>query len=80
MAQGAIIAVAELYGCHLNGLGGEGCGYDGAGEQPANVCNPWGAEGQWHWQLRGVVALAEPVAARGCQNLRAAPPQMTAGP
>jgi hypothetical protein len=54
--RGAILAVASIVGCHI----GNGC------------CQPWGqtqtlrSEPQiWHWELADVIALPEPVPARG---------------
>lgn len=47
--RSAIIAVATLVGCHFD----TGC------------CQPWGMEGYYHWELADVVALPEPVPAKG---------------
>ncbi len=48
--RGAIIAVAELRDAHA---AAGGC------------CAPWGEPNVYHWTLADVVALAEPVAAKG---------------
>lgn len=50
---GAVIAIAELTGCHRS----EGC------------CTPWGAPSVWHWTLANVMLLSEPVPAVGKQGL-----------
>lgn len=56
---GAVIAVAELYGCHQWPDAGS-C--NGRGRPP---CSPWASPDQWHWQLRNVRTLTEPVPLRG---------------
>jgi hypothetical protein len=47
----AVVAVATITGCHYSD--------DGV------CCGPWGEETVYHWTLADVVALAEPVAAKG---------------
>ncbi|NUP23567.1 MAG: ASCH domain-containing protein [Streptomyces sp.] len=47
--RSAIIAVATLTGCHFD----TGC------------CAPWGMADYYHWELADVVALPEPVPAKG---------------
>lgn len=49
--RSAIIAIATLNGCHFDK--GRGC------------CEPWGMDGYFHWTLADVVALPEPVPAKG---------------
>ena len=56
---GAVVAIAELCGCHQWPAAGE-C--NGRG-RPA--CSPWAALDQWHWRLRNVRPLPEPVPCRG---------------
>lgn len=60
---GAIIAVAELYGCHDAPQTGAGC------SRSAIMCSPWALEGQFHWQLRMVRPLPMPVPCKGALGL-----------
>jgi hypothetical protein len=55
---GAVIAVADLTGCHY-ALQGDGCAF------ADSRCSPWAVLHAWHWQLANVRPLAEPVRARG---------------
>lgn len=48
---GAIVAVAHLTGCHWSDDG--------------RCCGPWGEEHIYHWALADVVALPQPVPAKG---------------
>jgi hypothetical protein len=48
---GAIVAVATITGCHYS--------------QDGTCCGPWGFESAYHWTLADVVALDEPVPAKG---------------
>jgi hypothetical protein len=57
-AQGAVVAVAELVGCHSDET-----------EEPRTSCSPWAAQGQYHWGLRNVRPLADPVPCRGALGL-----------
>ncbi|MFD6149422.1 hypothetical protein [Streptomyces sp. NPDC060243] len=50
--RGAIIAAATLTGCHWSSDDGTCCG-------------PWGFENAYHWTLTDVIALPEPVPAKG---------------
>ena len=65
--SGAIIAVAELTGCHAwRGT----CDPDKPGRV---VCTPWAAAqlGAWHWELaERVLVLPEPVPWRGMLGLK----------
>lgn len=56
---GAVVAVAELCGCHRWPAAGECNGRS----RPA--CSPWAALDQWHWRLRNVRPLPEPVPCKG---------------
>lgn len=47
--RGAIIAIADLVGCH----------------QADRCCKPWGFPGCWHWVLSDVRALTTPLPAKG---------------
>lgn len=47
--RGAIIAIADLVGCHR----AKGC------------CKPWGFEDCWHWELSDVRRLITPLPAKG---------------
>ncbi|MFF2852612.1 hypothetical protein ACFVT5_40925 [Streptomyces sp. NPDC058001] len=47
----AIVAVATITGSHWSDDG--------------RCCGPWGEEGVYHWGLADVIALPEPVAAKG---------------
>lgn len=49
-ARGAVIAVAEITGCHRS---------DG------RCCPEWGFDGVWHWELADVQTLLRPVPALG---------------
>lgn len=62
-SMGAIVAVAELYGCHQWPDAGS-C--NGRGRPP---CSPWASPDQWHWKLRKVRPLPEPVPCRGMLGL-----------
>lgn len=55
LATGAIIAVADLVGCHDS--------------HPDGVCSPWAIPGMAHWQLANVRPLPEPVVCRGSLGL-----------
>lgn len=48
--RGAVIAVADLVGCHQ---AAKGC------------CAPWGFEDCWHWVLSDVRPLPRPIPAKG---------------
>ena len=51
---GAVVAVAELAGCHY----------------PAGfLCCEWARPDSWHWQLTGVRPLRDPVPCRGALGL-----------
>ena len=54
---GAVIAVAELTGCH-DATYAEGCS-----------CSPWAQPRSWHWQLTDVRPLSEPVPCKGMLGL-----------
>lgn len=58
--RGAVVAVAEIVGCHKSGTPGV-C-------EPM-LCSPWAMPDQWHWQLAHVRPLAEPVPCRGALGL-----------
>lgn len=47
--RGAIIAVADLIGCH----------------QADRCCKPWGFADCWHWELAAVRTLATPLLVKG---------------
>lgn len=53
---GAVVAVAELRGCH----GPDDC---------PGTCSPWAVRGQYHWNLWDVRPLATPVPCRGMLGL-----------
>lgn len=59
-ARGAVIATAQLAGCHI-------CNGD---------CSPWADPGEWHWELADVTALSEPVPFRGALGLWTPPPEL----
>lgn len=58
---GAVVAVADLAGCH----------FDGSESCALSQCSisSWAAPGQWHWMLANVRALPKPVSCRGAQGL-----------
>lgn len=62
---GAIIGTATLAGCH----------YD-TGAQPC--CSEWALANTYHWQLTDVVALAEPIPAKGALGLWRPSPELAA--
>jgi hypothetical protein len=55
---GAVVAVAELSGCHY-AIQGDGCSF------ADSLCSPWAQLHAWHWELSGVRPLAEPVPCKG---------------
>ena len=55
-AQGAVVAVAELAGCH----GPDDC---------LGTCSLWAARGHYHWNLWDVRPLADPVPCKGMLGL-----------
>jgi hypothetical protein len=57
---GAIVAVAVVADCHFGGF-----------EHPD--CSPWGARDQFHWLLRDIRPLRDPVPARGMLGLWTVP-------
>jgi hypothetical protein len=67
--RGAIIGTARLTGCHI----ADGC------------CRPWGQTNTirsepytWHWTLADVLALPEPVPAKGALGFWTPPPAVLA--
>lgn len=62
---GAVIGTAVLTGCH----------YD-TGRQPC--CSEWAFEDTYHWTLADVVALPEPVPAKGALGFWTPTPDVTA--
>lgn len=54
LALSAIIAVAEVTGCH---------------REESGCCQPWGFPGAYHWQLADVRALPTPVPVPGSRGL-----------
>lgn len=73
MDYGAIIAVAELTGCHRHGDPSAPC--DAGGWL---ICSPWAAHGQWHWVLSDVRRLREPVPTKGALGLWSLPDDVEA--
>lgn len=63
MHLGAVIAVAELVGCHLSPDFGGTCG----ATRP--LCSPWAERDAYHWQLADVQPLPDPVPCRGMLGL-----------
>ncbi|MBX6387037.1 MAG: ASCH domain-containing protein [Microbispora sp.] len=70
LATGAIIAVADLVGCHGSHAAGFGR-HDQAVcyNRTAGVCSPYAIPGMAHWQLANVRPLPEPVVCRGSLGL-----------
>jgi hypothetical protein len=64
---GAIIAVAELTGCHADTDCEDELAEPDRGE--LRWCSPWSMRWQWHWVLRDVRPLPHPVPARGWLGL-----------
>ena len=52
LVSGAIIALAEVTGCH----DANSCNIN---------CSPWAKPGYWHWEISRPLPLAEPVGCRG---------------
>lgn len=67
MTFGAVIAVAEVTGCHHS----DECMFPGWPVPPGGRtgCSPWAARGQWHWELADVHPLPEPVPCKGMLGL-----------
>jgi hypothetical protein len=68
---GAVVAVAEMVGCHEDGDVASGC-------EPVFGCSPWAARGQYHWRLASVRPLPEPVPCRGALGLWTLPDDIEA--
>jgi hypothetical protein len=66
---GAVTAVADLH--HV-------CDDASLWPRLACACGPWAVLGQFHWQLRNVRVLPEPVPVRGWQGLRDLPADVEA--
>lgn len=60
--SGAVVAVAELAGCHF-AIQGDDCAF------ADSLCSPWARLHQWHWLLGNVCPLAEPVPCKGALGL-----------
>lgn len=60
--RGAIIAVADLVGCH----------------QAARCCKPWGFPDVWHWELADVRVVPVRVPAKGQLGLWTPAPELLA--
>jgi ASCH domain len=67
MHLGAVIALAEVTGCHHS----DECMLPASAVPPGvrAGCSLWAARGQWHWSLIGVRSLPEPVPCRGMLGL-----------
>ncbi|WP_405769228.1 ASCH domain-containing protein [Actinacidiphila glaucinigra] len=61
---GAVVAVATLTGCHW--------------AEDTRLCSPWSQDGTYHWTLDDVVALPEPVPAKGRLGLWIPSPDLLA--
>jgi hypothetical protein len=69
LALGAILAVATLAACH---------DWDECENPDGTLCTPWSQRFQWHWQITGVRALAQPVPCRGYQKIWTVPDEAEA--
>ena len=69
LALGAVVAVAEMTGCHRDG----NCYLHG---HPSGICSPWAVHFQWHYQLAEVRPLAEPVPCKGARGLWTLPEEV----
>ncbi len=68
LALGAVIALAEVTGCHdAADCGGED--WQDGRRLPWRCCSPWGQQRQWHWQIANPRPLAAPVPCRGALGL-----------
>jgi hypothetical protein len=65
LALGAVIAVADVTGCHR----AADCGEILAGDGGLRLCTPWAMPGCWHIQLAKVRPLPAAVPARGMPGL-----------
>src|ERR1700722_17787396 len=72
--QGAVVAVAELTGCHEPAY----C-FEARPGQSGLQCSPWAHASQFHWQLADVRPLAEPVPCRGMLGLWPLPDEVEKG-
>jgi hypothetical protein len=63
-AQAAVVAVAELAGCHE----ANHC-FEVRPGRAGRQCSPWAHASQFHWQLANVRPLAEPVPCKGALGL-----------
>lgn len=73
MSLGKIVAVARLYDCHPipDETGLSGCGTPA---RDGRACSLWADESGYHWRLRDVRPLADPVPCRGMLGLWRLPP------
>lgn len=60
--RGAVVAVAEIAGCHAGLSMRWPC-------EGGELCSPWAVPGQYHWRLARVRPLAEPVPCKGALGL-----------
>jgi hypothetical protein len=65
MRFGAVVALAQVTGCHDS----RACYTPSGGRGPGAYCSPWGASEQFHIELADVHPLAEPVSCRGALGL-----------
>ncbi len=74
-ATGAVVAVAELTGCHHS----DECMMPVSQERGVRTgCSAWAVRGQWHIEIRVIRALPEPVPCRGMLGLWRLPPDVEA--
>lgn len=71
ITYGAVVAVADVVGCHLAG------DFDHC-SPPGDLCSPWAVDSGWHWELADVRPLRTPVPCRGAQRLWRLPPEVDA--
>jgi hypothetical protein len=66
MPFGAVVALVEVAGCHH---AADCFGHSEASGHYGGYCSPWGQPDCWHWVLRDVRPLPDPVPARGWLGL-----------
>jgi hypothetical protein len=67
--RSAVVAVADIVGCHEAGDAAAGC-------VEADLCSPWSVWWSWHWELANVRPLDAPVRCPGARGLWRLPPDV----
>ena len=72
--RGAVVAVAEIVGCHQHCDPTGSCG----ATDPTDICSVWAQPHHWHWELSNVRTLADPVPCKGALGLWHLPDEVEA--